>query len=808
MNNVREIVSLINNSGKYYGDFRACSEVRNEMNQADVYGELGFYLNYANIHTEEEKQAFLEILKSCSFSPCLSIDAIYLNNPEVMEAIKNSDTIREIRIINEGYKITRDVFNQFRNKNIAIVCDEASEDLEEEIRKGLLYNLHLQKGIYKREFNLFRGNSNYGFFIDRELTDSELNTFVSEVNKVAEYYSAIVSLRVYDPKKYKNFISRLQMAGLNDNVTIQFLGNPLYDKEEDYKGLDALSNNPISIIYDTCSDMIDQYQTEPFTVDNSHCSELEGGGTTTFDSYFHTIKMLSEQERHIKEKDYSPLETMVYGYRYLQQNYAYDPNIDETDAISYLTNRQLDAVANRKTIVCVGYATLYSALMRRCGLPVFRYATDEHVRNIGRLVDPKYGIDAIGVIDPTWDCSSFENGRFVEKDNFNYFMFSPKQIDRLDSYVTIPYSLVIDNDAQIDSFPYSDCYKPLPRYFSAVSRDPIEVYRDPIYFPEGYASTMLELMGFDLSKISSPEEYKEFLRSLNKTSIFNRVQSETIGEAYKKVIETEHPKRLPIIIQSLVSKMKINRDLNHLLHKPLKAHIMGVPELEQVPCIYDFEETLNIEDFNKKEDITIEEPILVADFEEISPANSFVYDWESLPDDEYLSAEDSLKLAQERGMALVSGGRYHINYLTDEEKKRYHIVPKIDWESLPDDEYLSAEDSLKLAQERGMALITGGRYHISYLTKEEKKRYGVAQKIDWKSLPDDEYLSAEDSLRLAQERGMVLTPGGRYHISYLTEEEKKRYKVAAADEDQDGVKMELDFGLQIPSSEMDGGMSL
>ncbi len=159
-------------------------------------------------------------------------------------------------------------------------------------------------------------------------------------------------------------------------------------------------------------------------------------------------------------------------------------------------------------------------------------------------------------------------------------------------------------------------------------------------------------------------------------------------------------------------------------------------------------------------------------------------------------------------MALVSGGRYHINYLTDEEKKRYHIAPKIDWESLPDDEYLSAEDSLKLAQERGMALITGGRYHISYLTKEEKKRYGVAQKIDWKSLPDDEYLSAEDSLRLAQERGMVLTPGGRYHISYLTEEEKKRYKVAAADEDQDGVKMELDFGLQIPSSEMDGGMSL
>jgi len=30
------------------------------MNQADVYGELGFYLNYENINTEKEKKAFLE----------------------------------------------------------------------------------------------------------------------------------------------------------------------------------------------------------------------------------------------------------------------------------------------------------------------------------------------------------------------------------------------------------------------------------------------------------------------------------------------------------------------------------------------------------------------------------------------------------------------------------------------------------------------------------------------------------------------------------------------------------------------------
>lgn len=51
--------------------------------------------------------------------------------------------------------------------------------------------------------------------------------------------------------------------------------------------------------------------------------------------------------------------------------------------------------------------------------------------------------------------------------------------------------------------------------------------------------------------------------------------------------------------------------------------------------------------------------------------------------------------------------------------------------------------------------------------------------VDWASLPDSEYLSAEDSARLAAERGENLLPGARYHISFLSDEEKQRYQVAA-----------------------------
>lgn len=50
---------------------------------------------------------------------------------------------------------------------------------------------------------------------------------------------------------------------------------------------------------------------------------------------------------------------------------------------------------------------------------------------------------------------------------------------------------------------------------------------------------------------------------------------------------------------------------------------------------------------------------------------------------------------------------------------------------------------------------------------------------EWAALPDTEYLSVEDSAALAQERGQQIAPGGRYHISYLSAQEKQKYQVAA-----------------------------
>ena len=57
--------------------------------------------------------------------------------------------------------------------------------------------------------------------------------------------------------------------------------------------------------------------------------------------------------------------------------------------------------------------------------------------------------------------------------------------------------------------------------------------------------------------------------------------------------------------------------------------------------------------------------------------------------------------------------------------------------------------------------------------------------VDWASLPDNQYLTAEDSAALAAERraknlpDAEILPGARFHISLLSDEEKQRYVVAS-----------------------------
>ena len=580
-----EIISLIYDDSGRRGLSVACSENRHDRNRGNTHGHIGYYLNGRFMENPEVREEFLQYLRGCPLSRSLSIDARFLDDQEILDAIRNSHNVREIRIINDGFVLTSDVLNRFAD-DVVIVCDEVSDDITLEQRN----RVYVQHGLYKKETNFIEDDLVSGYFITHELSDRELDYLVDTVNRDNSADYCQISFRIYDPTQYRDLVTRLHDRGLRDDVRINFLGNPLYDRSETLVGLNEISNNPISITYDTCSDMVTFYTEEPYTVSNMHHSELEGGGKSSFDSYFRMLNVLETQERHIAEQGYSPLEAAIYVYRFLQQNYAYDPNHQTTDSINTLTNRQLDIVAGNSTMVCEGYATYYSALMRRCGIPMFRYSTDIHVRNIARIVDEKYGVDTIGVCDPTVDGSRIIDGVFNESNRFTYFMFSPREAVYFDPYITIPTSLVLN---------YEACGEP---YLSFLSRDEYENDLSLRYTPDGYAMTMLERMGIRLPEPLTYENYRELVADLNRTSLFTNMDPDAFSQAYEHVLRTENPNMSDFDVSLTVRDgiLSMIDRLDQIEGLVPTINLNGLYEnAYDIPAIlYPMENTLSISDFN------------------------------------------------------------------------------------------------------------------------------------------------------------------------------------------------------------------
>lgn len=583
--NTIEIISLLYDDGENRGFSSCCSEVRHDRNRGDAHGRIGYYLNGIYLDNENFHDEFMGYLTNVPIARSISVDSRFLSNPDVVAVLANAPDLREIRITDDGYTITEEVLNMFSDR-VSFSCDEISADVSLMNRSRVC----AQHGLFKKETNYIEDDLVSGYFITRELSDDELDTLVDIINNDDSADYSQISFRVYNPVLYKDLVTKLRDRGLREDVRLNFLGNPLYDRSEAYDGLNDISNNPISITYDTCSDMVAFYTEEPFSVSNSHHSELEGGGTTSFDSFYGMLSLLEEQETHIREHNYSPLEAAIYAYRFLQQNYAYDPDSNTTDAINALTNRQLDIVAGSPTMVCEGYATLYSALLRRCGIPMFRYGTDRHVRNIGRIVDPKYGVDQIGVFDPTWDGSHIlVDGSFDENNRFEFFMFSPREAVLYDPYVTIPSTLVIDYEATGNP------------YLSMVSRDPFEHDLSLQYSADGYAATMLDRMGIQLPEPFTFEDYRGLISDLNNTNLFGYIDSNAFANAYSNVLRSENVNMSSHEVQShvWVALTSMRDRLSESLGMMPLVTLDYDPENPIDAVLYPASNTLDIANFNK-----------------------------------------------------------------------------------------------------------------------------------------------------------------------------------------------------------------
>ena len=227
-------------------------------------------------------------------------------------------------------------------------------------------------------------------------------------------------------------------------------------------------------------------------------------------------------------------------------------------------------------MVCEGYATLFSALLRRCNIPTFRYSTHRHCRNVGRIKDTKYNVDKIAVFDPTGDCSTIdENGYFMESDKFKYFMLSPEEIAAYDQYITIPTSLVIDY-ARTSNGTENDT-------LSILSRDLYETDLNLDYTADGYAITMLKLMGLN-PKYDEFRDYREFLRELNNIKIDKNNDKKLINliKSNIRMVKSNESKNISLILEKF----------KDLLNKNEYSELLNL--LEQNKNVSNFENTIKI----------------------------------------------------------------------------------------------------------------------------------------------------------------------------------------------------------------------
>ena len=483
-----------------------------------------------NSEPNSKEQIIKEIENSHSlFTATLVIDSFILNDSEIMNAINKKLQIggtTSVRIEDEGYILTKKDYEKLKAFS-CIFVDYTSDEINNEkkiITQKELFKLNeqVEQPVIERRNKFDEVEFRMTFHITHKLIDSELKDLVCYLNNVK---NANLELNIYEPNYYEELFNKLQLFGLKKDCNITLIGYPLEDSSNTYSLLEKYPFE-MDIIYSTCHDMVNAYEQEPFVEKKLVYSQLEGSGKTTLQNYVNLLKTLEEVEKNVKDKNYSPLETAIYAKSVIDDMYIYDPDYNSQD-VDFWDNTNLSQVINhndgkKKRAICVGFSTLYSAMLRRCNIPMFRYSAPGHMRNIGRIRDDKYNVDTISIFDITYDLKNTNNGS-----SFCFFGLSPRTLTKKDrsEFLTIANSLVL---------PWETYQRLL-----TTSIDPVENFYSHQYHPLGYTCRMLELMKY----IDDNEKIIDIYKILYKLSLedhLDDIEIEAILQAYLEVQRKEN----------------------------------------------------------------------------------------------------------------------------------------------------------------------------------------------------------------------------------------------------------------------------
>lgn len=146
----------------------------------------------------------------------------------------------------------------------------------------------------------------------------------------------------------------------------------------------------------------------------------EYGGDIDINTLYDTSCQINYITKKIKKYNLSSLEKVIMVYDIVKNNFYHKEEKNE----NYLISRSLDNVLNSDYIVCVGYIAIVNAMLKNLNINartiICKTKKEKHCRSIIHLVDKKYNIDGVYVLDPTWD--SKRNNIEDTIDKYNYFL--------------------------------------------------------------------------------------------------------------------------------------------------------------------------------------------------------------------------------------------------------------------------------------------------------------------------------------------------------------------------------------------------
>jgi len=478
----------------------------------------------------------------------ITINKRVLENPELLQRIQETFTTKNdiisIRISDENYTLTPEDYSKLSFAEL-IMVDNCVPELEYDPK------VLQQKGVFKYENlqgiqRVLERRSRFDeitlaniFHITHPLSEEEFQYLAIFLEATD---NARIELDYYDPSYYNEFLEQLQQHVSRTDIQIQLLGYLLEDNIERFECLEKYPYE-IDVIYSTCHDMVDKYQEEPFTANRAYRSSIEGGGVTSLGNYLNVLEEIISFEAEVKHLDLSPLEIAVYAKMRIDSSSIYDPdfsdiNTDDWDNtnLSQLIHHERDG---RRRAVCLGFSTLYSAYLRKCNIPMFRYSTYGysegdaqesiedgywgHCRNMGRIKDDKYGVDSVCVADITWDLQNPETG----DKSYNFFMVAPRDAMRFVSGghhegLTIPDTLALPREEYELALP--------------IANGTYEQFFHPFnYDSRGYAARFLELAG--LAPEDQDLDFYDVVYRLNEEHRLDGIPQETIDRAIDSVLK-------------------------------------------------------------------------------------------------------------------------------------------------------------------------------------------------------------------------------------------------------------------------------